>query len=728
MSSSTSTAPIENLRAMFATHGLPDFVVRDNGPCFTSLEFQEFMKRNGIKHVRHTLPQRWAEVSCGATPYPRCGGVSLNRAPGILKCLVMAQKNKISSAVEVSSKKLKLKSKQKTKPQGTKKDTGREDKSSKGKSAEHLEFQDGMYADFVLKPQKPHGIQTTEPPEKDFEPRIQKIKITLGDKKAKQYKSNFVPKDSQEESFSDASSSTSEDKVNGEDDGQLAIRKPRYWLEMKGMESYVEKCKRKAESKAMQKKRKMNSADSDDESARKERKLTVTNKLAKKQKSFNANAKVQSPKSRNRSRYVRKDPPSYPAGSREEYWYLEILEKGKITCPTCKAVMRKTVEGLKKHMTNCKEEPFVCQHCGKQLKSLAGLKYHLMADHNNMPILKDGDVVDEQTDRERLRKVLRRMGRLKCLREDCGASFTSIMGYLYHLKKCGKEESELVKQLFKCQHCGKLYKSKAGLDYHLKSEHAPSPETTDDEAAEKESEPEVERTSSGRVRRISAKLAAYHLHEIVADELAREWPRRKIQRDLVPDDDKLKYTRPGLPTFSHEVLRKWKNELKTYKRVQCPNKDCGSSYTSVSGLKAHLGSCTRGEYVAGKYKCLICEKEFSSESGVKYHINNVHFEDWFLPTSKAAKEFKPLVKISKKQPKMSTKKRSSTKVGKKHNAQIVSMNEVSFLKKICEPSKERDQYRFTDSEEDQDEQEKVGNWRLKRPSAKAELKTDRAKK
>lgn len=622
----------------------------------------------------------------------------------------MAQKNKLSSAVEVSSKKFQ-KSKHKTKAQGSKKKTRSEEKVT-AKNINNLEF------------------QSTEPPEKDLEPRIQKIKITLGDEKDKQYKSNFVSKDSNEESFSDVSSSTSEDKVNGEDDGQLSIRKPRYWLEMKGMEADVESCKHKGkERKATQKKRKMNSVDTDEEnyeSSRKGRKLAVTSTYSKKQRSFKINAKVQRPKSGNRSRHVRKEPPSYPAGSQEEHWYLEILERGKITCPTCKAVMRKTVEGLKKHMANCKEEPFVCQHCGKQLKSLAGLKYHLMADHNNMPILKDGDIVDEQTDRERLRKVLRRMGRLKCLGEDCSASFTSIMGYLYHLKKCGKEESELLKQLFKCQHCGKMYKSKAGLDYHLKSEHAPSPETSEDEAADKESEPEVERTSSGRVRRSSAKLAAYHLHEIVADELARESPRRKIQRDLVPDDDKLKYTRPGLPTFSHEVLCKWKNEMKTYKRVQCPNKDCASNYTSVSGLKAHLGSCTRGDYVAGKYKCLICEKEFSSESGVKYHINNVHFEDWFLPTSKAAKEFKPLMKVTKKP--TSTKKKSSAKVGKKQNAQVKSVNEVCLLEKVYEPSKECDQYRFTDSEEDQDEQENVGSWHLKRPSAKAELKTDPSRK
>lgn len=47
------------------------------------------------------------------------------------------------------------------------------------------------------------------------------------------------------------------------------------------------------------------------------------------------------------------------------------------------------------------------------------------------------------------------------------------MGYVYHMKKCGKQESELEKLLLNCSHCGKVYKSKAGLEYHLKSEHAP---------------------------------------------------------------------------------------------------------------------------------------------------------------------------------------------------------------------------------------------------------------
>lgn len=52
------------------------------------------------------------------------------------------------------------------------------------------------------------------------------------------------------------------------------------------------------------------------------------------------------------------------------------------------------------------------------------------------------------------------------------------MGYVYHMRKCGKQESELEKLLLNCSHCGKPYKSKAGLEYHLKSEHAPVSRST----------------------------------------------------------------------------------------------------------------------------------------------------------------------------------------------------------------------------------------------------------
>ena len=48
----TSAATIEHLRSIFATHGLPEMLVSDNGSVFTSSEFENFTKRNGIRHVR----------------------------------------------------------------------------------------------------------------------------------------------------------------------------------------------------------------------------------------------------------------------------------------------------------------------------------------------------------------------------------------------------------------------------------------------------------------------------------------------------------------------------------------------------------------------------------------------------------------------------------------------------------------------------------------------------
>ncbi|XP_064781270.1 uncharacterized protein LOC135505938 [Oncorhynchus masou masou] len=346
---------------------------------------------------------------------------------------------------------------------------------------------------------------------------------------------------------------------------------------------------------------------------------------------------------------TKKEPPVYPPGSQEERWQLMILGKGRVTCPKCKSVSRKTVDGLKKHMESCRLNPFTCQQCGKQLKSSTGMKYHIMADHNNLPSPDDINGLDDQSMKEKLRKVLKRMGKLKCSKEGCTGSFTSIMGYLYHMKKCGKEESELEKLLLNCQHCGKVYKSKAGLEYHLKSEHAPVPQNAEEEEVEVKAqrEPNPERTPSGRVKRMSAQVAFFHLQEIANDELVKEWPKRKVIGDLVPDDKKLRYARPGLPAFSQEVLRKWKNEVKLQKKVQCPNLGCGSVYTSVSGLKAHLGLCGRGDFEAGKYKCLICKKEFNSESGVKYHINSVHSQDWFVVTSKS-KNFDKVLKTKPK--------------------------------------------------------------------------------
>ena len=47
----TSANTIEKLQSIFAIHGLPKTIVTDNGSTFTSTEFQQFLRINGIRHV-----------------------------------------------------------------------------------------------------------------------------------------------------------------------------------------------------------------------------------------------------------------------------------------------------------------------------------------------------------------------------------------------------------------------------------------------------------------------------------------------------------------------------------------------------------------------------------------------------------------------------------------------------------------------------------------------------
>uniref|UniRef100_A0A8I5ZUU9 Zinc finger protein 512 n=1 Tax=Rattus norvegicus TaxID=10116 RepID=A0A8I5ZUU9_RAT len=386
-----------------------------------------------------------------------------------------------------------------------------------------------------------------------------------------------------EDSLSGSSSASSCEPVG---DFPATFRKSTYWMKMRRLRpaatSQVEGAGEKEKEKAKGK-RKVKPEEDEDyrELPQKKHKLYGRKQRPKAQ-----------PHPKPQARRVRKEPPVYAAGSMEEKWYLEIMDKGSVSCPTCQAVGRKTIEGLKKHMENCKQEMFTCHHCGKQLHSLAGMKYHVMANHNSLPILKAGDEVDEPSERERLRTVLKRMGKLRCMRE--------------------------------------VFFPESGQPDCLK-------------------EMSLETKGGGRVQRRSAKIAVYHLQELASVELTKEWPKRKVLQDLVPDDRKLKYTRPGLPTFSQEVLHKWKTDIKKYHRIQCPNQGCEAVYSSVSGLKAHLGSCTLGTFVAGKYKCLLCQKEFVSESGVKYHINSIHAEDWFVVNPTTTKSFEKLMKIKRRQ-------------------------------------------------------------------------------
>ena len=69
MSRTTSEKVINVLLGLFARWGLPQQIVSDNGPQFTSEEFKGFVSQNGIKHILkapfHSSTNPAAEKSVG---------------------------------------------------------------------------------------------------------------------------------------------------------------------------------------------------------------------------------------------------------------------------------------------------------------------------------------------------------------------------------------------------------------------------------------------------------------------------------------------------------------------------------------------------------------------------------------------------------------------------------------------------------------------------------------
>ena len=81
-----SSKTIELLRHLFASYGLPEQLVSDSGPQFTSEEFKRFMKGNGIRHIRcapyhpasNGLAERFVRSFKEAMKAAKHDGLSLN--------------------------------------------------------------------------------------------------------------------------------------------------------------------------------------------------------------------------------------------------------------------------------------------------------------------------------------------------------------------------------------------------------------------------------------------------------------------------------------------------------------------------------------------------------------------------------------------------------------------------------------------------------------------------
>ena len=76
----TTTAKVvtNRLDRMFATHGIPDQIVSDNGPPFDSTEMERSMKRKGIKH--HRVTPLWPQANGEAESFMKPLGKAVKAA------------------------------------------------------------------------------------------------------------------------------------------------------------------------------------------------------------------------------------------------------------------------------------------------------------------------------------------------------------------------------------------------------------------------------------------------------------------------------------------------------------------------------------------------------------------------------------------------------------------------------------------------------------------------
>ena len=80
MTNTSAEKTTEALRSLFSHYGLPEQVVTDNGPQFTSTEFATFTKENGIKHIL-------------SSPYHPSSNGQAERFIQTLKCALKASEN-----------------------------------------------------------------------------------------------------------------------------------------------------------------------------------------------------------------------------------------------------------------------------------------------------------------------------------------------------------------------------------------------------------------------------------------------------------------------------------------------------------------------------------------------------------------------------------------------------------------------------------------------------------
>lgn len=249
----------------------------------------------------------------------------------------------------------------------------------------------------------------------------------------------------------------------------------------------------------------------------------------------------------------------------------------------------------------------VCGVCKKEMPQ-PNFTYHRYSVHYGLARLEGASQVFTEVEKaQQLKKTLEKIKRLSCSK--CSTSFTTLLGFQYHQKRCGVDAADLQNMLNECTICGKRVMA---LTAHMKV-HEKKPEN----AERIKAATVVPAPSPGtKSRRVAAQKAASLLRELKED-LVDGSTQKPLSKAM-----KL-FTEPASSKVTNSIIGAWKKQIEQNSVAQCRYPSCPFSSDNIEILKEHHVQCEIGSR-SKCFACLKCDFRSQDRSQILEHALNTH--------------------------------------------------------------------------------------------------------